>query len=409
MTPFLGQLFIVVIILFPTSGCVDTTSQEDVNQELTPNIDLQKQDMSSGMPATTDQALAEGDQTLAGVPTLDYETGRDESMGGETPSITETDMSTAGTDCLTETCTDEDPDCDGLTGGASCQSICGDGLKDEEEECDFGQLNTAIPCPYGDLDCIRCSPQCTLMEAAYCGDHVVNGPEDCEEDQLELNTLCTHQCENFSCGDNLPYTPMRVQGWPVCVNEELITQNPILYQQVINALDEDLIYIQTILPQSSSEWLKRVNIWIELSTDRFPGAVYHPNPVWLIQNGYPAEWALGIQIANAQNYMTWVQEQPAIILHELTHAWHHQNLTPDYLPLINAYQDAMDEGLYDSVEYVHGQYLEAYATSNVQEYFAELTEAWFWTNDYYPFIRSELLMHDPVGASLIEAAWELND
>ena len=92
-------------------------------------------------------------------------------------------------------------------------------------------------------------------------------------------------------------------------------------------------------------------------------------------------------------------------MHELTHAWHHQVLTYSYRPIIDAYQAAMNADLYQSVQYVYGQYLTAYATNNIQEYFAELTEAWFWTNDYYPFNRQELLRYDPTGASMIEDAW----
>ena len=41
------------------------------------------------------------------------------------------------------------------------------------------------------------------------------------------------------------------------------------------------------------------------------------------------------------------------------------------------------------------------------EYFAEATEAYFGTNDYYPFIRPELELFDAGGARAVEAAWGL--
>ena len=71
--------------------------------------------------------------------------------------------------------------------------------------------------------------------------------------------------------------------------------------------------------------------------------------------------------------------------------------------------------MYDEVEYVNGQLLEAYATTNAAEYYAELTEAYFatglppdgWFNDFYPFDGAQLLEHDPVGYAAVEAAWEL--
>ena len=40
------------------------------------------------------------------------------------------------------------------------------------------------------------------------------------------------------------------------------------------------------------------------------------------------------------------------------------------------------------------------------EYFAEATEAFFGTNDFYPFVRSELERHDPELFGLLKLLWE---
>ena len=61
----------------------------------------------------------------------------------------------------------------------------------------------------------------------------------------------------------------------------------------------------------------------------------------------------------------------------------------------------------DQVERNSGNTEKAYAATNKQEYFAELTEAWFWENDFYPYNREELLEHDPLGAAAVEAAWNV--
>jgi len=115
------------------------------------------------------------------------------------------------------------------------------------------------------------------------------------------------------------------------------------------------------------------------------------------------------------------------MLHELAHAWHCMNWTNAVIntSLLNpqpsrdasgcfvgdtqieeAYEAALSAGIYEAV-YRVGELLpvEAYANTNKQEYFAELTEAWFLENDYYPQNREELLKHDPLGAAAIEAAW----
>ena len=74
--------------------------------------------------------------------------------------------------------------------------------------------------------------------------------------------------------------------------------------------------------------------------------------------------------------------------------------------IVRAYDEAMASGRYDDVEYAGGGTATAYATTNVQEYFAELTEAWFWENDFYPFVRQDLIDFDPLGAEVIEASWD---
>jgi hypothetical protein len=50
----------------------------------------------------------------------------------------------------------------------------------------------------------------------------------------------------------------------------------------------------------------------------------------------------------------------------------------------------------------------AYAMTNQMEYFAELTEAVFSTNDFYPFTRDELAAHDPVGMAAVLKAWKVD-
>ncbi len=60
---------------------------------------------------------------------------------------------------------------------------------------------------------------------------------------------------------------------------------------------------------------------------------------------------------------------------------------------------AVEEGLYDEVLYCHGIRKPAYAKNNPQEYFAELSEAWFGVNDFFPFVRAEVIStHDSARA-----------
>ncbi|MEM9463433.1 MAG: zinc-dependent peptidase [Myxococcota bacterium] len=201
------------------------------------------------------------------------------------------------------------------------------------------------------------------------------------------------------------YRRFELCGWSVYMRIELF-EAP-LGSEVYEALAEDLLMVISVLPEPRVDFLRNTNFWMELDVPAFPGGVYHPSAQWLEDNGYPAKWAEGIQFGNANNFMTWVEQQPAVVLHELTHAWDHQHHGYAQPAVLDAYDQAMAAGLYDAVEYVDGQILEAYATTNAAEYFAELTEAYFWMNDFYPFVRADLAAHDPVGLAAVEQAWEL--
>lgn len=71
--------------------------------------------------------------------------------------------------------------------------------------------------------------------------------------------------------------------------------------------------------------------------------------------------------------------QGGLLLHEFCHAYHHKGCTDGYdnEDIIQCYESAMEEGIYDSVP-VHGPqgpHAEAYAKTNAMEYFAELSTA----------------------------------
>ena len=52
-----------------------------------------------------------------------------------------------------------------------------------------------------------------------------------------------------------------------------------------------------------------------------------------------------------------------------------------------------------------GRKVRAYAAENEKEYFAESTEAYFGSNDFFPFVRAELKEHDPKMYDLLEKVW----
>jgi dipeptidyl-peptidase-4 len=187
--------------------------------------------------------------------------------------------------------------------------------------------------------------------------------------------------------------------------EKVLTEDEHLCSQVKAQLDVSLHQIDRALPAAARAALPSVTIWVDLEDARFPGCVYHPSPEWLREHGYDAEKAKSIHIANARNFLEWTHHQPAMILHELAHAYHDQVLGFDHPDLRQAYTRAQQSGKYQSVLLYNGTQGQAYALGNEQEYFAELTEAMYWVNDFYPFVRAEVQEYDPEAYELLRRLW----
>ena len=224
-------------------------------------------------------------------------------------------------------------------------------------------------------------------------------------DTSDTNTDTNPPPPTYNCGDDTVYEPVPIEDWKVCRTIALRENQPTVSSDAIQLLTSNLSHIETLISADIIAYLKTVRIWLEEDVPAFPGAVYHPSAGWLSNNGYPEYWAEGIQIGNATNYLNWTSIQPAMVLHELSHAWHHQVIGYDQMEIVNAYAAALESGIYDSVEYAGGGMQPAYGMNNKQEYFAELSEAYFWENDFYPFNRSQLETFDPQGFTAIENAW----
>jgi Mlc titration factor MtfA (ptsG expression regulator) len=100
-----------------------------------------------------------------------------------------------------------------------------------------------------------------------------------------------------------------------------------------------------------------------------------------------------------------------MVLHEMAHAYHHQFLEGGFgNPSVRAaYERATKAGLYDKVQHIRGRDEKAYAATDPQEFFAECSEALFGTNDFYPFVRSELKRHDPQTYETLRKAWGVGE
>jgi hypothetical protein len=161
------------------------------------------------------------------------------------------------------------------------------------------------------------------------------------------------------------------------------------------------------LPDLAFNQFTKITLWMDDNSMPNYTAVYHPSATWLTQNGYMKEKAKGVEISNFANFMSYSKEQADIILHEFTHAYHDQFMVNGFNNklILDAYKASMATKKYESVDYIGGGKKKHYATENQQEYFSEITEAYFGKNDFYPFIRSELKSFDAQAFELVEKVW----
>lgn len=127
------------------------------------------------------------------------------------------------------------------------------------------------------------------------------------------------------------------------------------------------------------------------------------------KNGHDPRWENAIIIYSAKNLMflddLWTRKA---LLHELAHAWHVNHWPDRHGPILQAWNNAMQSGLYRNVRDYKGRVIfSAYARKNQLEYFAELSAAWFVGINYHPFSREELERYDPEGCRMIRELWEL--
>lgn len=201
----------------------------------------------------------------------------------------------------------------------------------------------------------------------------------------------------------------KIHGWNVRIDSQLLPGGELhkpLGERALLRLASDLGRISLLLPEEPLQKLRAVTIVLD-EHPKLNGAQYHPSKQWLIDNGHEASLAKCVHISKASFYVKrdHLLVQPSMLLHELAHAYHDQVLGFEYEPIKKLFARAQLKGNYESVRFVTGKERRHYALTNHKEYFAENTEAFFGTNDFYPFVRSELEQHDPDLYKLLQKIW----
>jgi hypothetical protein len=199
-----------------------------------------------------------------------------------------------------------------------------------------------------------------------------------------------------------------IEGWTVHVDPALLEgQHAADGERALVMLANHLQRIKILIPAEPLEKLQQVEIWIEFDAQQFKAKSYHPSRQWLIDHGHDPRLARKVHIPRARALLSRRQmlKHPAVILHELAHAYHDQVLGFDNPEVIAAFERAKEAGVYQEVLDYTGKTVRHYGLTNHKEYFAEGTEAYFYRNDFYPFVRAELKQHDPPLYDLLKQVW----
>lgn len=200
-----------------------------------------------------------------------------------------------------------------------------------------------------------------------------------------------------------------IEGWTVHVEPVLIDgKAKELGAKALRMLADHLNRISILVPEPQLSKMKKLEIWIEHEHPRLKAMQYHPSKSWLLANRHDPRLAKKVHITRAAALLSREQmlKHPAVVLHELAHAYHDQVLDFDNPEIEAAYEAAKASGSYEKVLLYTGRTVKHYGLNNHKEYFAEGTEAWFYRNDFYPFVRAELEKHDPGFHDLLARIWE---
>ncbi len=199
-----------------------------------------------------------------------------------------------------------------------------------------------------------------------------------------------------------------IHGWTVHVDPALIEgEHSAAGERSLSMLANHLERISLLVVGPQLEDMRKLEIWIERHHPTLGNMQYHPSVDWLRRHGHDVRLAKKVHIARAGNLLSREQlvKHPAVVLHELAHAYHDQILGFGDERIIRAFGKAKGAGVYEKVLSHGGRQVRHYALNNHKEYFAEATEAYFYRNDFFPFVRAELEQFDAGLHELLVQIW----
>ncbi len=200
------------------------------------------------------------------------------------------------------------------------------------------------------------------------------------------------------------YRRKDILSFPVYIAPEFDKHDRSVVEQCLQFLEASAKRMQDVIPSTAWKKISGTPIWLEYEADKPHVGAYFGAPEVLAANGVAVAKARSIQFYSSLAVMAGSARNP--LLHEIAHAYHDRVLSYAYDPVLAAYRSAQLNGRYDGVRRPSGRVEQAYAMTDHREFFAELSEAYFGTVDYFPFTREDLREFDPSSYRVIANAWE---
>ncbi len=204
------------------------------------------------------------------------------------------------------------------------------------------------------------------------------------------------------------HTTRDIEGWPVRVDDRLLEgASAAIGERAIKLLTARLVAIAVVVPEPALSRLRAVTLQLDLDHGALRPMQYHPSAGWLRNHGYSEALAKCAHIPRAEEFLSPYENHrmPWVVLHELAHAYHDQVLGFDDERIVGAWKRFLDGGKYKSVLTSPGHRREHYGRTDPKEFFAEMTECYFGSNDFYPFVTGELKQAEPEIFALMDEIW----
>jgi len=215
--------------------------------------------------------------------------------------------------------------------------------------------------------------------------------------------------EQLKPEDAVKHTIQKVEGWTVHVDEKLLKE-PFKERGdlALRLLANELLRIRLRLPESRIRDLQTVHIHFDLK-HKLTSMQYHPGKGWLVNNGYDPKLVKCVHIPRVDRFVNHLRShsQPWALMHELAHAYHDQFLGFENRSVKGTFDRFVKENgkQFESIRHINGHNTKHYALTNEKEFFAEMTESFIGTNDFFPFVRGELRAELPEVHALMKAVW----